>query len=100
ARKRAQARIYDGPTPEPPDLGAPADERLHHARLEAALVASVDELSEPIRTAVLLRYQQGFSFEEMGRICGEKPATLQMRVARALPVLRASILLRTRVHLD
>jgi RNA polymerase sigma-70 factor (ECF subfamily) len=45
--------------------------------------------------AVLLRYQEGFSFEEMGRICRERPGTLQQRVARALPVLRACIEKRT-----
>jgi DNA-directed RNA polymerase specialized sigma24 family protein len=44
-----------------------------------------------MRTAVLLRYQQGFTFAEMARICGEKPGTLQARVARALPLLRAWI---------
>jgi DNA-directed RNA polymerase specialized sigma24 family protein len=44
---------------------------------------------------VLLRFQQGLSFEEMSAICREKPGTLQARVARALPVLRDCIEMRT-----
>jgi len=38
--------------------------------------------------AVLLRFQEGLPYEEMGRMCREKPATLQARVTRALPLLR------------
>ena len=49
------------------------------------------ELAEPARTAVLLHYQQGFTFEEMAEICDERPGTLHARVSRALPVLRARI---------
>jgi DNA-directed RNA polymerase specialized sigma24 family protein len=43
----------------------------------------------------VLRYQQGFTFDELGAIFGEKPGTLQARVMRALPVLRACIEART-----
>ena len=42
-------------------------------------------------TAVVLRYQHGFTFEEMAVICNEKPGTLQARVSRALPLLRACV---------
>jgi DNA-directed RNA polymerase specialized sigma24 family protein len=52
-------------------------------------------LAEAARTAVLLHYQQGFTFEEMAVICGEKPGTLQARVARALKALRACVEART-----
>ena len=48
----------------------------------------MDVLDEPSRTAVLLRYQQGFSYEEMAAICHEKAGTLQARVSRALRRLR------------
>ena len=44
---------------------------------------------------MLLRYRDGFQYEEIARIhregagiAEEKPGTLQQRVARALPVLR------------
>lgn len=43
------------------------------------------------RDALLLRFQQDMSFEEMAEICAEKPGTLQARVARALPQLRERI---------
>jgi RNA polymerase sigma-70 factor (ECF subfamily) len=74
-----------------PDAGA----RIDDARLQGALAACLDELGEHVRTAVLLRYQQGFSFEDMSSVCREKAGTLQARVARALPVLRACIQRRT-----
>jgi DNA-directed RNA polymerase specialized sigma24 family protein len=41
-------------------------------------------LGEPARTAVLLHYQQGLTYEEMVVVCDEEPGTLQARVARAL----------------
>lgn len=68
-----------------------AGERLDRARLEQALEACLEQLGEHVRAAVLLRYQQGFSFEDMAQICSEKAGTLQARVARSLPVLRECI---------
>jgi RNA polymerase sigma-70 factor (ECF subfamily) len=72
-----------------------ADERLDDARLHAALAGCLAQLGEAIRVAVLLRYQQGFSFEDMAEVCHEKPGTLQARVARALPALKLCIEART-----
>ena len=43
---------------------------------------------------MLLRYQQGFSEAELAAICGEPPATLTKRVARAMCVLSASVATR------
>jgi DNA-directed RNA polymerase specialized sigma24 family protein len=43
----------------------------------------------------LLRFQEGFTFEEMSRMSEERAGTLQQRVARAMPVLRACIEKRT-----
>ncbi len=53
-----------------------------------ALDGCVEKLEPHVRTAVVLRYQEGFSYEQMSQICQEKPATLQARVARAMPLLR------------
>jgi DNA-directed RNA polymerase specialized sigma24 family protein len=67
------------------------------ADLEAAALATasrqvlekcLEGLATHTRLAVLLRYQQSFGYPEMAQLCGEKPATLQARVARAMPVLR------------
>lgn len=76
------------PTPAPGD-------RLDDARLRVALAECVGELDERIRAAVLLRFQQGFSFEEMAEICEEKAGTLQARVARAMKTLQNCIVKRT-----
>lgn len=72
-----------------------AVEQIDDAQLRDALLACVGELGEHVRNALLLRYQQGFSFEEMAQVCDEKPGTLQARVARALPILRECIEGRT-----
>jgi RNA polymerase sigma-70 factor (ECF subfamily) len=99
-RLRAEARIAQAQAAaEPPAVAPSPADSLDDTRLRAALVASLGELGEPSRTAVLLRYQQGFSFDEMAAICRERPATLRARVARALPVMRASIEARLRAPL-
>lgn len=72
-----------------------AGESIDDERLREALVACVAELPDEIRDAVLLRYQQGLTFEAMAEICDDKPGTLQARVARALTRLRACIERRT-----
>ena len=45
-------------------------------------------LAPRVRTAVLLRYQQGLSYPEIARLSNEKAPALQVRVSRALPLLR------------
>ena len=69
-----------------PDTGAEA--QLVDGVFASALGRCLGELAPRIRTAVLLRYNEGFSYTEMSAQCDERPATLQARVARALPVLR------------
>jgi RNA polymerase sigma-70 factor (ECF subfamily) len=95
ARRRALAHLEEDDTADPPDLTPAADEAIDDARLCEALVACVGKLGEHMRTAVLLRFQQGFTFEQMAEVCGEKPGTLQARVVRALPRLRECIEART-----
>lgn len=93
-RKRWTAR-FKNESEDVPDPRPSAGERLDDERLREALRACLDQLGEHIRTAVLLRFQQGFSFDDMATVCRDKPGTLQARVARALPVLRACIEQRT-----
>lgn len=95
ARNRARARVDDDSATDTPDPTPNAGERIDDARLRNALAACLAELGEHVRNAVLLRFQQGFSFEDMADVCAEKPGTLQARVARALPLLRACIERRT-----
>jgi RNA polymerase sigma-70 factor (ECF subfamily) len=75
--------------------GAAGVLRIDDAALRGALAGCLDQVGEHVRTALLLRYQQGFSFDEMAEICREKPRKLRERVALALPALRRCIERRT-----
>lgn len=91
-RRNTQRWFEDGAanTDMPDPRPSPA-ESLDDAQLREALAASLDELPADTRTAVLLHYQQGFTYAEMAEICGVQPGTLYARVARALPLLRKRI---------
>ena len=95
SRRRAQAHIEEDDTADTPDPSPPPGERLDEARLQQALIACLRELGEHIRGTLVLRYQSGFTFEELATIFGDKPGTLQARVMRALPLLRTCIEART-----
>ena len=79
ARAELSETAADPATPEE-DLVSRQNRRI----LERCL----HKLKPAVRVAVLLRFQECFSYEDMSRICGERAATLQARVARAMPVLR------------
>ena len=87
----SQQGCRDADAGDAPDLGSSVVDAIDDRRLHEALVASLAELDEHVRTAVLLRYQQGFTFEEMAEVCGEKAGTLHARVTRAIQLLRAGI---------
>lgn len=76
---------------EEPDHGKGPEDRLADQEVSKVVEHCMGELSPEVRTAVLLRFQEGLSYPEMVQICGERPATLQARVARALPVLRRCV---------
>ncbi len=96
ARARSLAWVSTGDAAKVPDTCLPLDEACDDERLRAALRAELAELPEHVRGAILLRYQQGMSFEAMARILREKPGTLSVRVSRAMPVLRERIEARLR----
>jgi RNA polymerase sigma-70 factor (ECF subfamily) len=74
--------------PEAVDPNPGAEAQLAGGAEAQALSACLARLDPEVRIAVLLRYQDGLSYEEMAKICNARPATLQARVARALPRLR------------
>jgi RNA polymerase sigma-70 factor (ECF subfamily) len=84
ARERRVAAEDREPAPPPTAL-------LDGERLEAALGACLRELDVDLQHVLLLRFQQGFTYEEMAGICREKATTLHARVTRALPILKAKI---------
>jgi RNA polymerase sigma-70 factor (ECF subfamily) len=74
-----------------PDAAPPLGERLDDTRLKEALVHCFGRLPEPVRAAVVLRYQHGFTFDEISAVTGDKPGTAQARVSKALLALRVCI---------
>jgi RNA polymerase sigma-70 factor (ECF subfamily) len=95
ARIRLYTHVESESGGEAADTALSPGERLDEAHLRDVLADCVAELEEPSRTALVLRYALGFSYKEMSDILGERPGTLQIRVARALPVLRDAIRQRT-----
>lgn len=96
ARRRAEAHIDGGDDATAvADPRPPPGDRIDDARMCEALKLCLEGLRARVRTAVLLRFQQGFTFEAMADICREKPGTLEAQVRRALPVLRTCIESRT-----
>jgi RNA polymerase sigma factor (sigma-70 family) len=90
-RVREEGRLGEGDGADKPDPRPSPGEQIDDVRLREALARCLERLGEHIRSAILLRYQQGFSFEEMAEILREKSGTLQARVSRALPLLRECI---------
>lgn len=89
ASRRRGARFQAAATlPERPDPTVRADGRMAARAMVRALQRCLAQLPPSGRAAVLLRFQAGLSYPEMSEAAGERPATLQARVARALPVLR------------
>lgn len=95
SRRRARSHVEGEDATDIPDPRPSPGERLDDVQMREALVFCLQKLAPHVLTALLLRFQQGFTFEEMADVCHEKPGTLQAQVARALPALRACIETRT-----
>ncbi|HEY6174399.1 MAG TPA: sigma-70 family RNA polymerase sigma factor [Kofleriaceae bacterium] len=91
SRRRTQSRVERDDAADVPDPAPPAGETLDDERLRSALIECIGKLPPHVRSALLLRYQQNFTYEDMAEVCNEKPGTLQAQVARAMPVLRKCI---------
>lgn len=83
--------------PRDPELDdiEPGDQ-LDRSRTARLLADCLATLAPAAREAVVLRYHQELSYDEAAEITGDRPGTLQQRVARALPVLRKCIEARLR----
>ena len=80
-----------GSIEEAPDIPEPRgniEDHLAGHSLARALESCLRGLAPRVRAAVLLRFQQGLSYPEIARLSNEKAPALQVRVARALPLLR------------
>ena len=89
ARRRAATRFEQAAEGVEGESKAPlAPEDIDRRRREKALESCLSELSPEVRAAVILRFHDQMTYEAMADILREKSATLQARVARAMPVLR------------
>ena len=99
SRRRWVDRFKGEPADDLPDPVPGIDDRIDEQRLTDALARCLDGLAPHVRAAVMLRYQQGLSYEDMARGAGERPDTMRQRVVRALPALKKCIEDRTRGRL-
>jgi RNA polymerase sigma-70 factor (ECF subfamily) len=67
------------------------DRDLDRSRLVRILAEALAKLAPVAREAVVLRYQEELSFDEIAAILGGRTGALQQRVSRALPILRGYI---------
>jgi RNA polymerase sigma-70 factor (ECF subfamily) len=86
ARRDARLRLVHDTRPRP-DTGELALEKERAERTRVALA----KLKPSEREAVVLRYEGGLSFRELGVACGVDEATARKRVSRALAKLRAEL---------
>jgi RNA polymerase sigma-70 factor (ECF subfamily) len=71
-------------------------DQIDRQRMARLLEDCLATLAPAAREAVLLRYHQELSYDEIAVLTGDLPGTLQQRVARALPVLRKCVEARLR----
>ena len=70
-------------------LRAPADslDRMLHSEMRQRVQAAVEKLSPDLRMAVVLRYTEGLSYEEMAEVLGCATGTVASRLNRAHKML-------------
>jgi RNA polymerase sigma-70 factor (ECF subfamily) len=90
-RRRGRWQVLHASLPEVHDGKATAEDEAHRSSLLERLRRALDVLSTEARRAVELRYGEMLTYDEMAELCGARPGTLQMRVTRAMPVLRRSL---------
>ena len=90
-RRRGRWQVLHASLPEVHDGSATAEDEAHRSSLLERLRRALDVLSTEARRAVELRYGEMLSYDQMAELCGARPGTLQMRVTRAMPLLRRSL---------
>jgi RNA polymerase sigma-70 factor (ECF subfamily) len=74
-----------------PDQPPSVEAQLDATKIMEALAVALSDLPLSTRVCVLLHYQDGLSYQEIAQQLGVRPATLQARVRRAMPLLRAAL---------
>ena len=73
-----------GLTPDPPGSAPAPDENLMRAEQMALVRAAVDQLGEPCREIIELRYFGDLSYEELSRALKLNPKTVSSRLSKCL----------------
>jgi RNA polymerase sigma-70 factor (ECF subfamily) len=89
--QRRWNRRYKHDPPDEPESDDDAERALDAPRLAQLLAHCMRVLAPAAREAVVLRYQEERSYDEVAALVGERVGTVQQRVARALPVLRKCV---------
>lgn len=90
-RRRRWRFLQGASTEERADPRPTADQSLQEFSRSQAMTRALQCLKPEVRLAVLLRYREEMSYEQMSEVCGAAPATLQARVQRALPKLKKAL---------
>jgi RNA polymerase sigma-70 factor (ECF subfamily) len=77
--------------PETADPAMATDQRLSDSQLVAALEHCLAEVGSEVRMVLVMRFTEGFGYDDIARICGARPEAVRARVCRAMPVLRRCI---------
>jgi len=75
----------------PDDPGSRPDSRLEQAQQRANLASLVSTLPERYRSAIILRYVEGLSLEEVADVLKQPLGTAKSNVHRAVNLLRRAI---------
>jgi RNA polymerase sigma-70 factor, ECF subfamily len=73
------------------DRAEMADERHSRHEMSRIIRESVMDLPTHLRTAVVLRYVEGLSYDQMAAVLGCAPGTVASRLARALARMEARL---------
>ena len=73
ARRRATRFTSAEQLPEPADPAPPADQRLTDSQLAGALEHCLDQLAPEVRMVLVMRFTEGFAYDDIARICRARP---------------------------
>jgi RNA polymerase sigma factor (sigma-70 family) len=91
-RGRRRRRIHEGADiPEIADDGPQPSHAVETRQRVRVLLECLDALPPRVRASVLLHFGQELTFDQVGALLRDKGSTVQVRVNRALPRLRAQL---------
>src|SRR5690606_35413325 len=91
-RKKATRREDDAELPAAAASPAAGPERLAaQGQLQTQVWEAINELSPPLREALILRDLHGFAYKEIAQITGYSPAAINSRIHDAREVLRRKL---------